>query len=117
MAASASLHRARSRVKPCGPGELGTSSALTGPTYSGDGVEHGPLDLGAVERVVDEPAVAAPHVERVDDVLAERLHRRVADVEADLGEGAGDAVEHPDAVRGADFDDGRRVRLVVVERH
>ena len=77
----------------------------------------GELDLGAVEGVGDQSTVGALHVERVDDLFAERLHGGVADVEAELGERLGDAVQHADVVRRPHLDHRRDVRLVVVERH
>ena len=101
IAASASLHRARSRALAVTACTLRRRSHVSPtPHRSRDGVEHGPLDLarGGADRST-RPPVARAHVERVDDLHADRLHGGVADVEAELGERLGDAVQDADLGR------------------
>ncbi len=66
--------------------------------------------------VGDLPAGGVADVERVDDLRADRGHERLADVEVELGEGPGDAVEQADRVGGLHVDDRGRLRRAVVER-
>ena len=62
MAASVSLQRARSRVNGAGPRRSASlrPSSTRRSRQSRHGVQHGPLDLGAVERVGDQAPVGAP---------------------------------------------------------
>ena len=57
------------------------------------------------------------HVERVDDLVAERGHLGVTDVEPDLGERLGDAIEQADRIGAADLDHRGVRRAVVVDAH
>ena len=63
----------------------------------------------------DEVAGAGPHVERVDDLHPDRLHGRMADVEAEFAERLRDAVQDADLAHGTDLDHRRVARRTVDE--
>ena len=63
------------------------------------------------------PPPGPPDVEGVDHSVAQGLDLGGDDVEIELGQSPGDAVEHAHGVGGVDLDDGRAERGGVVDEH
>src|SRR5947199_7795074 len=108
MPDSASLHRKRSLAETT----LGSSD--TEPRLNArQRRQHCSLHLLAAADV-DLAAGGVDDVEGVDDFSADGGHLGVEDVEVEVGQRPGDAVQHGDAVGGAHLDEGAARRRLVV---
>jgi len=80
-------------------------------------MEECPLDLPPMETIRHRSASGGLHIERVHHFHTDRLHRRVTDVEPDLGERLRDPVQHPDLAHTVHLDHRRIRRRPIVEHH
>ena len=112
IAASVSLHRARSRASRSRVATLGQPIR---PDLRSTAWRTARSISARWNVVGHELARPRAHVERVDDLHADRLHGRVADVEPELGERLGDAVQDADLGGRPHLEHRRVARRLVVE--
>ena len=74
-----------------------------------------PANLGQVVLVDQFFAVAISNIERIDDVVAQRLHFGAGEVEIQLAQGTRQEIQQTDPVRRCDLDNRRGRRRLVVD--